>query len=35
VANACIIGLSTAGALDVFVDLSTTHLLFDCSGFVI
>jgi hypothetical protein len=35
VANACIIGLSTAGALDVFVDVSTTHVLFDCSGFVI
>jgi hypothetical protein len=34
-ANACIVGLSAGGAVDIFVDVSTTHVLFDCSGFVI
>ena len=33
-ANACIVALDGAGRLDIFVDVSTTHVIFDASGFV-
>lgn len=35
VANACIVGLDAGGSLDIFTDVSTTHVIFDASGFVI
>lgn len=35
IANSAIVGLDASGRLGIFVDVSTTHVLFDCSGFVI
>jgi hypothetical protein len=34
IANSATIGLDGSGRMDIFVDVSTTHVLFDASGFV-
>jgi hypothetical protein len=34
IANAATVGLDGSGQMDIFVDVSTTHVLFDASGFV-
>ena len=35
IANSATVGLDASGQLDIYVDASTTHVLFDASGFVI
>lgn len=35
IANSATIGLDSIGRMDIYVDVSATHVLFDCSGFVI
>jgi hypothetical protein len=35
IANSAIVGLDASGQMDIYVDVNTTHVLFDCSGFVI
>ena len=35
IANSATVGLDGSGQVDIFADVSATHVLFDCSGFVI